>query len=85
MQSRYTENDFLAYDRAYKAMYNRLRYLSKDEKFLKSYKRQIFRSLLDPCMKLIQEKQSYYEEKNDLHGFEKFTKETMKKYKVKKE
>ncbi len=72
---------YLAYDRAYKAMYNRLRYLPQNGNFREEYKDNYF----DPCMSAIQEKQPYYEEKNDLPGFKKFIKETMRKYKVKKE
>lgn len=72
---------YLAYDRAYKAMNNRLRYLPQDEKFRKKYKEKYFK----PCMKEIEENLSYYKEKNDLSGFGQFIKKTMKKYKVKKE
>lgn len=74
------DNFFLAYDRAYKAMYNRLRYHPKDGDFRKDYKKLYF----TPCMNEIKEKQSYYKKKNDLPGFQQFIKKTMEKYKVAK-
>jgi len=72
---------YLAYDRAYKAMNNRLRYLPQDGKFRKNYKENYFK----PCMEKIKEKQGYYEEKNDLTGFKQFIKKTMDEYKIIKE
>ncbi len=69
---------YLAYDRAYKAMYKRKYNYTKDfdVEFINKYFR--------PCMDTIKKEQAYYEQNNDLSGFQQFIEETMKKYKVKK-
>lgn len=77
-RKRKSDNEFyLAYDRAYKAMYNRLRYLAIDSN-------QYYTKYFKPCIDEIKEKQSYYEKKNDLNGFQQFIEKTKDKYKVNK-
>lgn len=77
-RKRKSDNEFyLAYDRAYKAMYNRLRYLAIDSNLY-------YTKYFKPCIDEIKEKQSHYEDKNDLQGFQRFIKKTMDKYKIEK-
>lgn len=80
-RKRKSDNEFyLAYDRAYKAMYNRQRYLPE----MGNFRNNFFINCFRPCIDTIKEKQPYFEEKNDLSGFQNFIKETMSKYRINK-
>jgi len=79
-RKRKNNDDFyLAYDRAYRAMYKRKYNYAKefDAEFMNNY--------FKPCMNNIKEKLSYYEKKNDLPGFNHFIKKTIREYKINKE
>lgn len=69
---------YIAYDRAYKAMYKRQYNLPKDcrVEFINKY--------FYPCIDAIKEKLPYYKKNNDLLGFQQFIKKTKDKYKIHK-